>query len=73
MLPRSISRKRFETIAGRNAQVAELSGGFESLQLSTRNRKHLNWKALGTKAVEDSLGDFVLEAADHSSPQSERR
>ena len=67
MLPLTITRQRFETIARRRPQVAETACRIEVTQLPARRLNEIGRKAFRRLAVEHGLGGLVPKALDHES------
>ena len=65
VLPLAIARQRFETVAWRRPQVAEIACGVEVAQFPARHLDQIGRKALRTFAVEDGFGGLIPEAPDH--------
>jgi hypothetical protein len=66
VLPRTISAKGFEPIAGRSSQIAQFRGGIQLGQLSLRDSFERQ-ESLDSLAIMETPGILRTERPDHTS------
>jgi hypothetical protein len=67
VLTPAITLERFEPIPGRNAEVGEIEGGMEDLQLAQGRPLHLRIHRSDPPFVPDLFSSLVPERPDHDS------
>ena len=66
VLPFPIPFQCFQTIATRDAQVFETSGGIHLIELARSQGRYLLWNAPDELAVKNRLSVLILEGSDSS-------
>src|SRR5262249_58527895 len=65
VLTLAISFQGFEPVCWRHPQGVQRDGRIKHSELPSRDREYVGREALRAAAMKDSLGDIILEAADH--------
>jgi hypothetical protein len=66
MISASVCTERFQVIAWRHAQIAQIDSSVQITELAARDFDQIGWKAFRAFASEDGLSGSILEPADHA-------